>query len=231
MQEIKRKGRTERRKFGGIYAAACAAAILLVGTILFNDEVHAMIRQISFSIGNALEISSDLAEYREVVGTSITDEEYIVTLQEAIAAEGKLIVSYTIERADGTDLAADTKRIQIGKVFELPDGVKVTLNEFTTNELEQRITYSLSAQTDYILKVKATDSAGKQAEFGVRGQGPESGYMQSEKMIEDGSVYDGRLEESAESADMTLYAVKLPKENGAVREEYAQVGESFLVEF
>lgn len=134
-------------------------------------------------------------------------------------------------RADGTDLAADTKRIRIGRVFELPDGVRVTLNEFTTNELEQRITYSLSAQTDYILKVKATDSAGKQAEFGVRVQGPESGYMQNEKMIEDGSVYDGRLEESAESADMTLYAVKLSKENGAVREEYAQVGESFLVEF
>lgn len=326
LQEIKREGRTERRKFGGIYAAACAAAILLAGTILFNDEVHAMIRQLSFTIGNALEISSDLAEYREVVGTSITDKEYIVTLQEAVAAEGKLIVSYTIERedggsleelidssggpnlekwispetdlyingekvqsavlgdgrfisedktvigavaqfqlyaletdlsqeneyeigfyrsrrniafhmgefafrADGTDLAADTKRIQIGRVFELPDGVKVTLNEFTTNELEQRIAYSLSAQTDYILKVEATDSAGKQAEFGVRVQGSESGYMQNEKMIEDGSVYDGRLDDSAEFASMTLYAVELPKEGGDVREEYVQVGESFLVKF
>lgn len=326
LKEIKKEKQTKKKNFHGVYAAACAALILFVGTAVFSDEVHAMIRQISWSIGNALGISSDLAEYREVVNTSITDAGYIVTLQEAIVTKEKLIVSYTIERedgkspkelidssgganlekgiypetdlyingekvqsailadyqfineeqtvvgavsqfqllakeidlsqeneyeigfyrnkwniafhvgefafkADGADLAADTERTDIGKIFELPDGVKVTLSEFTTNELEQRITYSLSAYTDYILKVEATDSTGKQAKFGVRVQGSESGYMQNEQMVTEGEVYYGRLDESAESAIMTLYAVELPKKGGEVNDEYVQIGESFEVKF
>lgn len=285
-----------------------------------------MIRQIGWSIGNALGVSADLADYSEVVNTSISDGEYIVTLQEVMVTEEKLIVSYTIERedgnslkeledpsggvnlgksidpetdlyingekaqcaiivdcrfineektvvgaaaqfqllpaevdlsreneyqigfsrvrwnrafrmgefvfkTDGTDLMAATKRTVIGKTFELPDGVKVTLDEFAANELEQKISYSLSAHTDYILEVKAVDSSGNRAEFGTRVQGLESGYMQNEKMIEDGSEYDSRLDDSAESASMTLYAVELPKEGGEVRDDYVQVGESFSVEF
>lgn len=75
------------------------------------------------------------------------------------------------------------------------------------------------------------DSSGNRAEFGTRVQGSESGYMQNEKMIEDGSEYDSRLDDSAESASMTLYAVELPKEGGEVRDDYVQVGESFSVEF
>ena len=326
LREIKKERQTGKKNFRGVYAAACAVVILLAGTIIFSDEVHAMIRQISFTIGSALGISADLADYSEVVNTSITDEEYIVTLQEAVAAEEKLIVSYTIERedgespeelidssgganlekgiypmsdlyingekvqsailadyqfindektvlggvaqfqllaseidlsqeneyqigfyrnrwniafqvgefafkADGTDLAADTQRTDIEKAFELPDGVIVTLNEFMTNDLEQRILYSLSAHTDYILRVEAEDSAGKQAKFGTRVQGSESGYMQNEKPAADDGVYDGRLDENAESAAMTLYAVKLPEEGGEVKEEYVQVGESFVVRF
>lgn len=326
LQAIKRERYSKKRGFRGVYAAACAALLLLAGTVLLGDEVHAMIRQISWSIGNALGISADLAGYSEVVNTSITDDEYIVTLREVIVTEEKLIVSYTMERedgespkelidssgganletgiypesnlyvngekvqcavmadysfineektvvggsaqfqllpseidlsqeneyeirfyrnrwniashvgkfafkADGTDLAADTKRTDIGKTFELPDGVTVTLNEFTTNNLEQRISYSLSAHTDYILMVKAVDLAGTQAEFGTRVQSSESGYMQNGKRIEDGGVYDGRLDESAGSAVMTLYAAQLPWEDGEMSDEYVQVGESFVIEF
>lgn len=322
LQEIKKEKQTKRRNYRGVYAAACAALILFGGTIFFGDEVHAMMRQISWSIGNAFGISSDLADYREVVNTSITDGEYIVTLQEVIATEEKLIISYTIGRkdgqsveklidtsggadlergiypetdlyingekvqsailadyrfiddektvvgavaqlqflgseidisqeneykigfyrnrwniafhvgefsfkADGTDLIADTKRTDIDKAFELPDGIIVTLNELATNELEQRISYSLSAHTDYIVKVKAADSAGNRAEFGVRVQGSTSGYMQNERIVYDGEVYYSKLDDSAESVTMTLYAVELSNESGKADQDYEQIGESF----
>lgn len=325
LQEIKKEKQTKKRNFRGVTVAACAALMLLAGTVFFGDEVHAMMKQISWNIGNALGISSDLANYREVVNSSITDGEYIVTLQEVVATEEKLVISYTIGRedgqspeelidtsgganlekgiypetdlyingekvqsailadyrfiddektvvgalaqlqflaseidisqeneykigfyrnrwniafhvggfsfkADGTDLIADTKRTEIDRTFKLPDGVKVTLNELATNELEQRISYSLSAYTDYIVKVKAIDSAGNRAEFGVRVQGPESGYMQNEKTIYDGSVYDSRLDDAAESVTMTLYAVELPKESGQESQDYEQIGESFELE-
>lgn len=322
LQEIKKEKQTKKRNLRGVTAAACAALMLLAGTVFFGDEVHAMMKQISWSIGNALGISSDLADYREVVNTSITDGEYIVTLQEVAVTEEKLIISYTIGRedgqspeelidasggadlekgiypetdwyingektqsavladyrfiddektvvgavaqlqfltsemdisqeneykigfyrnrwniafhvgefsfkADGTDLFADTKRTDINKTFELPDGVKVTLNELATNELEQRISYSLSASTNYIVKVKAVDSSGNQAEFGARVQGSESGYMQNERIVYDGEVYYIRLDDSAESVTMTLYAVELPNESGKASHDYEQIGESF----
>ena len=318
LQEIEKEKQTKKRNFRGATAAACAAVMLLAGTVFFGDEVHAMVKQISWSIGNALGISSDLADYREVVNTSITDEEYVVTLQEAVATEEKLIISYTVQRedgetleelmdpsggmsmengiypstdlyingkkvpsaiiggyrfindeetavggeaqflisdidlsqeneyeiafyrdrwnfavevgkfefkADGTDLIADTVRTVIDREFKLPDGVTVTLKEFATNDLEQRISYEFSGSTEYILKVKAVDSAGKQVDFGTRRQGNGSGYMQNGTYTD-----DDRLDDSVESATMTLYAAELPKESGKMSDDYVQIGESFELE-
>lgn len=308
VDEISRERKEKRKNSSGMYVAACAALILIIGTVSFGDEVHAMIRQVSWSIGNALGIASDLADYREVVNTSVADSGYVITLQDAVAFEEKLVINYTLQRedggvmdgmptadgslyingknvtdgasgsaeflddeqkivgvvlsyyvsdvdfsqennfritydrvgttdsvkgkwefeftADGTDLIADTKRIGIEKTFELPDGVKVTLNELIINDLEQGIYYSLSDATDHILKVEAVDSTGKQVEFGVRTQDKESGYMQNEEIID-----DGRIDENAKSVTMTLYAVELPKESGQMSNDYVQLGEPFILEF
>ena len=98
----------------------------------------------------------------------------------------------------------------------------VTLEEFTTNDLEQRISYSFSGTTDYIFKAEAVDSTGKQVEFGVRTQDKRSGYMQNEDIIDDGRIDDG-----AESVTITLYAMELPKESGQMSHDYIQLGESF----
>lgn len=308
LQEIKKEKQGKKSAFRKTLAAAGAALILLAGTAVLGDEVHAMIRQVSWSIGNALGIASDLADYREVVNTSVADNGYVVTLQDAVVSEEKLVINYTLQRedggamdgmptadgslyingknvtdgaggsaeflddeqkivgvvlsyyvsdvdfsqennfriaydrigtpdnvkgkwefeftADGTDLIADTKRIGIEKTFELPDGVKVTLNELIINDLEQGIYYSLSDATDHILKVEAVDSTGKQVEFGVRTQDKGSGYMQNEEIIG-----DGRIDENAESVTMTLYAVELPKESGQMSNDYVQLGEPFILKF
>ena len=308
LQEIKKEKQQKKNTFRKTSVAACAALMLLAGTVFFGDDVHAMIRQVSWNIGNALGLSADLADYREVVNTSVADSGYVITLQDAVVSEEKLVINYTLQRedgeameempiadgglyingknvtdgvggsaefldeeqkvvgvvlsyyvsgidfsqenhfrivydrvgitdsvkgkwefeftADGADLLADTKRTAIEKSFELPDGVTVTLEELTTNDLEQRISYSLSGGTDYIFKVEAVDSAGRQVEFNVRTQDRESGYMQNEEIID-----DGRIDDNAESVTMTLYAVGLPEESGRMSNDYIQLGESFEVRF
>ena len=101
LQEIRKEKRKARRTFGKMTVAACAAVTLLTGTVVFRQEVHAAIEQITWSLENALGLSGDLADYRDVIHTSVADKGYVVTLQEAVVSEEKLTVNYTVQREDG----------------------------------------------------------------------------------------------------------------------------------
>ena len=102
ISSIRADGKKKRKKVSHkvMTAAACMAAFIC-GAALFGEEVHAAIEQISWGIGNALGLSKDLAEYSSVVHTSVTDKGYVITLQEVVAAEGKLVVNYTLQKEDG----------------------------------------------------------------------------------------------------------------------------------
>ena len=101
LREIRKEKRAAKGSIGKITAAACIAAALLAGTVMFRQEVHASIRQITWSISSALGLSEDLAAYRDVLNSSVSDKGYVVTLQEAVVSEEKLTVNYTIQREDG----------------------------------------------------------------------------------------------------------------------------------
>lgn len=309
LTEIHKEKRTTRRRYGKRMVAACAAVTLLAGATLFGGEVHAAIQQIRWSISEALGLPDNLEAYRDVVNTSVADKGYLLTLQEAVVSEEKLVVNLTLQRedgqpmedilvpdamlyvngkpmmigagggagfldatqkivgvetsyelpemdlssenmyrlvfnslgtedairgrwefaftADGADLIADTVRINLQKEFTLPDGVTVTLEELTMNDLEQRISYRTSDYTDYLMKVIAIEPTGEQVEFstmfyeGKKG----SGYMMNQEIID-----DGRIDTSADSVTMTLYTVQLPKESGRMSHDYQPLGESFEVE-
>lgn len=306
LKSIRREKKMRRKKYYGFAVAACAAFAIVVSTAAFGDQARAAIRQISWSIGNALGISSDLENYREVVNTSVLDKGYVITLQEAVVSEDKLVVNYTIQRedgqsmgeeilvpngtlyingkavygaaggsagfldeenkvigevddyqisgdvdltqeneyvlsfdaigheneikgkwefaftADGADLIADTIKAEIGREFQLPDGTTVTLNAFTSNQLEQRITFTQSAGTRYQLMVMAEDQKGHQVEFGLRTVDGNVGYMQNEDII-----LDGRLDDAAGPFTLTLFAVELPEADGQISDDYVQIGEAF----
>lgn len=81
-------------------AAACAA-VMILGLTVFEKEVHAIIDHISWEIGSALGLSESLEEYRNVVNIPVVDKGYVITLQEAVAAEEKLVVNFTLQREDG----------------------------------------------------------------------------------------------------------------------------------
>lgn len=101
LNEIKKEKQTKKSTFRRISVAACAALMLAAGTIAFGDEVHAAIKQIAWNLNNALGISKDLADYKEVVNTTSSDKGYVITLQEAVVSEEKLVVNYTLQREDG----------------------------------------------------------------------------------------------------------------------------------
>ena len=124
--------------------------------------------------------------------------------------------------ADGAALMADTKRINIGKEFTLPDGVIITLEELTMNELEQRISIRESGSTRYLPQVLAEDSEGHQVEFGLRSSDGKTGYMSNEEIID-----DGRISDTADNVTMTFYVVELPEESGRIPDDYVQIGEPF----
>ncbi len=94
-KDRKRAGRTRLK------AAAACLAVLTGATILFHEEATAAIDHIGYSLRVAMGLESDLAQYKEVVHTSVRDGGYIVTLEEAAAAPEKLAVSYTVCREDG----------------------------------------------------------------------------------------------------------------------------------
>lgn len=296
-----------RRISRRVMAAVCAAAICL-SVMLFRENVYAAIEHISWNIGNALGLAGDLADYSEAVDTSVADNGYVVTLQEAVATEEKIVVNYTIQRedgqpmeripssddtlyingkrcdgasggggfldeeqttvgvatsyhvfgadmsgrnayrlkirsldmenkvkgkwdfeftADGTDLIADTRRIPIRKEFMTEDGVTVTLEELALNELEQKISYRTTRDADYIFKLMAEDSTGRQVQFDTQTYRGKEGVG---TMINAEILCDGRIDENADIVKMTLYAVKMPKESGKMSDDYVQVGETFELE-
>lgn len=89
-----------QRHVGRNIAAACAA-VFLCSVIIFGGQVQAAIKQIGWSIGSALGLSEEVAPYVDVVNTSAVDAGYVITLEEAAAAEDKLVVAYTLRREDG----------------------------------------------------------------------------------------------------------------------------------
>lgn len=294
------------------YAAAAACIALVLGVTIFSSDVHAAIEHIRWSLGSALGLSGDLADYRDVIDTTVIDQGFMITLQEVIATDEKLVVNYTIQRedeesmgeiplmpdfnlyingqnvtdsvsggsefiddahtivgasssfdlpgidmaqentyqlrfsslddydsdtkikgtwdfaftADGSDIITDTTTLSIGQTFTVAEGVTVTLEDLTMNELEQRVNYRMEGSSDYLLQLTAMDSTGRQAQFDTKiFQGASGiGYMQNQEIL-----YDGRINESAETVTMTLYAVKMPEESGRMNDDYEQIGEPFEV--
>lgn len=309
-KHCKTKGRAHRMLK---YTAAAACTALLLCATVFSEDAHAAIEHISWSISSALSLPDDLANYCEVINTSAVDKGYVITLQEVVAADEKLVVNYTIQRedgqsmgeipavtydrlyingirqfggasggsgflddahtavgiswafdienmdmakentyrlhvnalqedtkdavkgswdfsfcADGSELIADTVRIPIKKEFTPEEGITITLEELTLNELEQRVSYRVSNSTDknacQLLRIDATDSTGKQVQFETKvfDSATGDGYMQNAEIL-----LDGRIDPTAKTVAMTLYATSLPEESGQMSNDYTQVGEPF----
>lgn len=130
-------------------------------------------------------------------------------------------------KADGSELLADTKFVTLKDEFVLSDGRIITLDTFSDNPLEQRITYHIS-NTDtkgscLLLKLTATDEEGRTAVFTVSQSSSERGYLLNEKMSE-----NGRIPADAKAVTATLYVQEFPEESGKESNDYTQIGEPVI---
>lgn len=306
------KGRNKSIKRGrSLKMAVCAAsAVIVIGIAASSSEVHAALEQLQWTIGNALGLQEDLADYKEVVNTTAMDGGYAVTLHEVVVTESEVWVNVTVRREDGQplDISAispiasikvngrrvlaggggglkyldeeqtivgiemcyncenvdlvgetaidisfrqldiwenikgkwdfsftadasalmkDTRHIALNRTFTLPNGVTVTLDEFTSNDLEQRINFSADDKdaSRYDMKVIAKDESGKEYPFYMNyfgGGSTRKGYMR---------LLGDMLPEAAGQVEMTFYVVAMPEQSGKMSNDFQQLGESFLVDF
>ena len=91
----KRRIKNKRR----MVAVAACLAVMTATTAVFQNEVQAAIEQIRYSLSAAL--GKDMSSYSEVVHTSVSNAGYTITLEEVVAAEEELIVSYMIQSENG----------------------------------------------------------------------------------------------------------------------------------
>lgn len=132
--------------------------------------------------------------------------------------------------ADGSALAADTVTIPVNHSFTLENGVTVTLTDYTSNVLGQRVYFTLEGGTatersDYHLRLEGTDDLGQPIVFEVsRMNGKEgTGYMEWQLLGE-------KIAAETKSLTLTPYAVAFPKESGRMSNDYEAVGEPFTID-
>lgn len=124
--------------------------------------------------------------------------------------------------ANGDTLAANSKSIKIGNSFVLENGQKITLNEYRSNDIGQKIYYSIENKDKnnvYDLVLKGHDDLGNEVEF----------YSSYEEITS--GVMKNQIEISSEAKILTLtpYAVAYPKESGKMSHDYKITGEEFTI--
>lgn len=173
LKEIKKEKKGARLRRGAA-AAACAAFLLAAGGMMFGEEVHAALLQMKWSMSSALGLSDDLAKYSEVIHTSVTNDGYVLTLQEVVVSENQVAVNCTFEREDGAPLGGleipngtlyingkDTRGGQTGAAMMLNDeGTAVGLIEKYSlfgDSLSGEKRFDLSKENDFRLVYEQWD--------------------------------------------------------------------------
>lgn len=126
-------------------------------------------------------------------------------------------------KADGAELHADTKRIEIGQKFSFPDGSQLTLFDLTSNAFEQRVNYYKSYSTKYYdVKLNITDDQGRNIYFDDLWYGKSDSYLSN-----DGLNGSGYLSKSAKTATAEVLAVEFDESEGKIG-DWIKIGEFTL---
>lgn len=126
--------------------------------------------------------------------------------------------------ADGSELCIDTVKLPLENRFTLPNNSEVTLNQYTSNALGQKIYFTVSKEgTAYNMKLEGIDNMGNKVSFTlsrVRGQ---NGRFNIDELY-------SHLSQDASSLNLKLYAVEMPTESGKMSNDFQSVGEPFTIQ-
>lgn len=293
---------------------AAAACILLMAAVtgLFHNEVQAAIEKIHVTLSTVFSPESRMSHYTEIIHTSVSSGDYVITLEEAIAAPEKLYVRFTTQRedgqpmtdadnslslysellidgqsvcagsgsswgfdserrtvrrestdyllsgfdlsgehsyelrlsdqnqlhegewvfqfkADGSEIYADTKTMALGTRYTLPDGSEITLDELSLNELEQKITFHISADAMYYqdFELHAVDEQGRMTKFDCGSFGNGRGYLKNSFVPQKDAPVLTWVAEDAQQLTVTFYIIDMPEIDGLNPDDYMQqIGET-----
>lgn len=122
--------------------------------------------------------------------------------------------------ANGEQLSIDTYESKINYDFMLDNNQKITLNKYTSNNIGQKIYYSVENKTEnYQLELRGMDDLGNEVIFSAIYGDKNGGVYKQDTMISD----------EAKVLTLTPYAVPFPKESGEASKDYKKVGEEFTI--
>lgn len=122
--------------------------------------------------------------------------------------------------ANGEQLSINTIENDVNYDFTLNNGQKITLNKYTSNDIGQKIYYSVENKTEpYQLELRGLDDLGNEVIFYGSYENSENGVLKPHPQISD----------EAKILTLTPYAVEFPKESGEASNDYKKVGEEFTI--
>lgn len=180
--------------------------------------------QVSFAFGGSMEEADEhtMAVYGELEVPGISTEKQMDMEMEFYFGEEMLgTIGFSVS---GAELLADTKTVELDKTFRLPDGTDVTLEKYTTSDVNQKVYFTTSTgECGYDLKLEGTDDLGNAVEINMRS------FLEGQGRMEVNTLDNGYIRKDAKKLTMTLYAVAFPEESGRMSNDYQQVGEPFTI--
>ena len=126
-------------------------------------------------------------------------------------------------KTNGDELAINTREISLNNKFTLENGQEITLDKYTSNNLGQKIYFTLDAKgTEYDIILKGYDDIGNEITFYMSKTEGCTGVFKLENI-------HNNFGDNAETLYLTPYAVKFPEESGRLSNDFKQTGEEFTI--
>ncbi|MGL5693957.1 MAG: DUF4179 domain-containing protein, partial [Peptostreptococcaceae bacterium] len=146
------------------------------------------------------------------------DEGYI---DENNSIEGPWVFEF---RANGKNLAMDTEEIKIDKSYELDNGVKLTIDKYTRNDLGEKIYTKLEGMKpnkSYEIYFKGLDDSGEVIKFMLTNSSYDEPILERE---------DISLELDVKNIKLDIYMAEIEGYGIANKEDFELVVEGFVME-
>ena len=127
-------------------------------------------------------------------------------------------------KTSGDELTLDTKEILLDYDFTLENSQQITLENYTSNDLGQKIYFSKSHKaTDYDMVLRGHDDLGNNIEFYMSRTRDCNGIFKLETI-------DGNLNKNAKRLFLIPYAVKFPEQSGKLSHDFKKIGKEFTID-
>lgn len=205
------------------------------GNILMFGEVYINGKSMSGSAGGSSKQIDEFTEERVLAytldkelgkGDLSIEIKYNEGILNIDGKETKVKGPWNFEfKSNGDTLATNTSSIKLNTSFELENGQRITLNEYRSNVVGQKIDYSIEDKdknNSYSVILKGYDDLGNKVEFYASHEEMTKGLFKNERQTP--------ISEDANTLILTPYAVAYPKESGRMSNDYKTVGEEFTIE-